>query len=271
MVDAAARLARHHSVSAKLRQQVNLFGHQVIGSGTYLQQGRGDTMRLRMELKLHVGGQLTSLQQVSDGTSFWVREDIEGTPTVKRIDLARVRTALARREPIDSAGHTSLAVGGLPRLLESLNRAFRFGAVSKGRLDQLDVWTVEGDWERSFLAVLAPDQAERLKTGAPPDYGRLPEHLPNRVRVTFARDDLFPYRIEYRKVRHDGQVATGPADGDLVVLMELFEVQFDAAINARNFVFQPAKFDDVTSAYLKSLGIADETARVAPAPDNLAR
>ena len=269
---AATELGRHQAIAANLREQINLFGHQVFGKGTYLQQGRGENLKLRMEIKLeHVAGRTSSVQQVSDGTNFWLLQDTGGPPRISRIDLRRVRESLARQPSPKPQTASWLAIGGLPKLLDSLDRSFRFGPVRSGRLDRLDVWIIEGDWDRAALAELAPDQAARLKAGGPPDDSRLPEQIPNRVRLMVGRDDLFPYRIEYRRVSFENGQLPGTGDGALLVLMELVEVELNGPIDARNFIYQPTKYDDITATYLKGLGVSQETARAPAKAPGLAR
>lgn len=258
---AVAELARMQTVAAKMRQQVNLFGHQIIGSGTYLQQGRGVDLRLRMELKLRVAERLSSLQQVSDGKSFWVRSDGLDETRITRVDLARVRYALQRQQLDAPANVTAgISVGGLPRLLENLDASFRFGAATEERLDRLVVWKIEGEWERTKLADLLPAQAERLRAGNAPDFSKLPEHLPDRVRLMLGKDDLFPYRFEFLRMSPEINEATGRREAKVLVLMEFFEVQTNVAIDARNFVYQPTKFEDATGTFLRTLGLSEQAA-----------
>ena len=264
--NAVQELARHTTVAAKLRQQINLFGHQIIGSGTYLQQGRGVDLRLRMDLKLTVSERLASLQQVSDGKSFWVRSDgLEPSSRTTCVDLDRVRHAIQRKELAGAAAAPGgISIGGLPRLLESIDGAFRFGTVAEQRLDRLAVWRIEGTWERAKLAELLPAQAERLKTAGAPDLSKLPEHLPDCVRLLLGKDDLFPYRIEYLRTRASEPGAGGPTDRKLLVLMELFEVQTNLSIDPRNFVYRPAKFVDATGEFLKKAELSEPATATTP-------
>src|SRR5690348_3250870 len=73
--NAVANVDAHPTITGKIRHEVDLFGHQLIGSGTYLQQGRGPERRLRLELKLKVDDQQSSLQQVCDGNFLWTHQD----------------------------------------------------------------------------------------------------------------------------------------------------------------------------------------------------
>src|ERR1700753_4347646 len=52
LVQGTAQLARHNSVSAKLRHQVAIAGQQLYGVGNYCQQGSGEDLKIRLELQI---------------------------------------------------------------------------------------------------------------------------------------------------------------------------------------------------------------------------
>ena len=94
---AAANLARLPALEAKLRQRVRLFGHELVGSGTYQQMTIGRQRMLRFELKMDVAGQVTSFQQISNGTTLWIRRDSGDDQSLEYINLRQIRQALAKR------------------------------------------------------------------------------------------------------------------------------------------------------------------------------
>ena len=95
MASAVTAADAQPSLAAKIRQQINLFGHQLVGSGIYWQQGRGDQRRFRLELKVPLGDGLTSFEQVSTGHELWVHEDLLDHSALTKIDLDRVRALLS--------------------------------------------------------------------------------------------------------------------------------------------------------------------------------
>jgi hypothetical protein len=256
------------SLAAKIRQQINLFGHQLVGSGIYWQQGRGDQRRFRLELKVPLGDGLTSFEQVSTGHELWVHEDLLDHSALTKIDLDRVRAALSRypQQRATPAFSTSLPTGGLPKLLENLNASFQFVSAEEKKLDQLSVWRVEGGWRPAALAELLPEQKERLLAAQAVDWSKVPAQIPQRVVLTLGHDDLFPYRIEYLRER-PGKKGSAPVMHALVTT-ELFEVQSPVAIDPQRFVYLAGNrsFIDDTQAYLKRLGIDDEVPQDARRP-----
>src|SRR5262245_14509419 len=76
---AAAAISDRPSVSAKLRCQAELMGFRILGAGAYFQQktlhfsqqGRGPAQLFRLDLRLQVGDQPSTLLQVCDGEHLW--------------------------------------------------------------------------------------------------------------------------------------------------------------------------------------------------------
>src|SRR5688500_2078067 len=52
LMEAASRLARRRSVTARLRHQVVIHDEQLFGVGYYWQEGRGDDLKVRLELQI---------------------------------------------------------------------------------------------------------------------------------------------------------------------------------------------------------------------------
>ncbi len=94
---AVAQLTSLPALEAKLRQKAQLFGQEVAGSGTYLQTQSQRGLLLRLELKLQVGDQQSSLQQVCDGRFLWVRRDVASGVSLGRVDMALSRPRVRRR------------------------------------------------------------------------------------------------------------------------------------------------------------------------------
>lgn len=253
---AAAQLAATPSLEAKLRQQVQLFGQELSGPGTYLQKQSPHGLLLRLELKLQVGSQLTSLQQVCDGRFLWIRRDVPSGTSLGRVDMERIRTAMGERgqPPWPDVTTNWLVVGGLPRLVAALAENFQFSAPQAVRSDHAAMWVLDGCWKADRLAELQPD----LKTGTPPgkpiDLTRLPAHLPTQVRVVLGQSDLLPYRIEYRRQPAEPAADKSAAVRPMVVL-EMVEVRQGGDLDERLFVYQPGnqEFTDYTDLYLSSL------------------
>jgi hypothetical protein len=248
------------SVSARLRFRVDLMGRTSEGTGIYLQQGRGAERQLRLDLNLQTAALTSRLRQVCDGSALWILQELADERTLARVDVARLRRARPKSPAAapDPAGW--LALGGLPKLLVSLDEAFCFGPVSESRLDDLRVWTVVGLWEPARLVQLLPDQKEAMESGKPVDYARLSPQLPSSVVLHVGHDDFFPYRLEYWRARPGEADDAAGGRGRLLAVMELFEVRVGGPIDAAQFAVQPPTDltpSDRTPELLERLGLEE--------------
>jgi len=256
-----AMLDRCATIVAKTHQTIEIYGKHLIGSGEYLEQRASPSPRFRLELKVQVGNDPKTLLQVSDGRHFWRCETYKGKGTAERIDLARVVQAREGREDSRSAAMNQWpSVGGLPRLLRELRSAFLFSAAYSTTLrdkDRTPVVAVEGSWSPERLAAMMPDARGLPKSARKSGPRELPEHLPGCVVLYLGRDDLFPFRIEYRR-RPTRTPPTPGAESDVpMVTMDFFEVALNVTIQPSRFAFAPGSLDwsDQTDPYLEKLGI----------------
>ncbi len=241
--EAARQLALQPSLEAKIRQRIEMFGHQLAGSGMYWQAPaeNGGPARLRLDLKLQVGSQVASVQQICDGRYFWSRRDMQGDVQLSRIELERVATELQKKalDPLQLARYW-MQLGGMPRLLESLAHHVDFEQPQAQTIGgNVPVWVLVGRWKPATLArLLGQDPQQPLAADAA---AQLPDHLPDQILLVLGRDrvfPLFPYRIEYR--RRVPQADMAPAVRPLVT-MELFEVRYRP-----DLVPQLLSYDNVT-------------------------
>lgn len=277
---AVKQLAQHGSIVAKIRQRVDLFGHELIGSGTYRQWDVGQDRLLRLELKIPLDDQITSIQQVCDSRFLWLQQTmpdkLRGERTViSRIDLHEIRRAAYADSKSLVIRRDGLLIGqgGLPQLLIELERHFALHNVRPGTLHQVPVWITWGDWKPAALQLLFGEKNNGQEQGAVQNelLGELPRHVPHSVMVILGKQDLFPYQIEYRRSK-DAQRARNTmsiietADSRAMVTMELFEVQLGVAIDPIQFVFKPGDrpYVNRTREYLKRLSLSEIDARPAP-------
>jgi hypothetical protein len=209
-------------------------------------------------LKLRTGSTDNVMQQVCDGATLWIYEDLAGSRALGQVDVGRLRDARPKSQAAP-APDGWLSLGGLPKLLAALDASFQFGPVSESRLDELRVWTLQGHWEPWRLVQLLPDQKQAIESGSAVDLAKLSPRLPDTVFLHIGCDDFFPYRIEYWRTgsqsltRYDPTTRTGKA----LVVMELYEVQIGAAIDAAQFAFQPGDMKPVdrTAEFLERFGL----------------
>ncbi len=256
------------SIEAKVRQRVDLFDRELIGSGSYAQQGTGVTTRLRLEMRMRTDKAATELLQVCNGETLWTFNAADGLRTLRRVDVDRVIEALrgeGNTRPDGGFSGVAMGLGGLPWMVEGLRQFCRFKPAESGRLGDLDVFVVEGTWRsEKLLALLPDDEKKRVADGGKIDAARLPPHLPDGVAIYLGRDDLFPYRFDYRRSlpldesQHVGANDEGAsaAVSRTIVTLEFYEVLIGGAIAAERFKYKPGQgaVDD-TERYIERLTV----------------
>ncbi|MFO0906083.1 MAG: hypothetical protein U0939_23955 [Pirellulales bacterium] len=265
LAESARHILAMPSLECKIRQHVALFGQDISGVGSYKQWSPDDVerVRVRWELKFQVGEEAASLQQVNDGRFFWTRRDLPGNQALTRVDLRTVRDLVKREQQRltpDAILRGWIALGGLSRLVDGLNRHFEFGLAHPRVVDSTPVWVLAGSWRREVLGILVPETQGFLQQNKPVPLERFPGHLPDLVVVVLSRDPrlpAFPYRIEYRRsvegfVRgtQAEEVTQTQSTAEIIPLeslkrtaelavIDLYEVSLDSNLGPDDFLFQP--------------------------------
>ncbi len=299
LIQVASQLERRVSVTARLRHQISLAGQQLYGVGSYWQQGNGEDLKVRLELQ--IAGQDAQFLQVCDNRFVWIDRKLPTGRYITRIDLRQLRvdpslgtSDLSQIRP-GEANWSSLQseltsyTGGLPALLSALRDNFTFLPPQAMRLavappivpepTDLPVWAVVGHWKADKLAALLSKNQVNSGEVAPPSKSKkpksLPERMPQEVLLLVGQANLFPYRIEYRRLetpqtlRDDGTAIPYQLSVDPMVVLELSDVVFDAPIAAGQFDYNPGNADwvDQTTAVLQRLRQKHQ-AQVATRPEN---
>jgi hypothetical protein len=280
IADSIRRLSARRSITAKTRQGAKLFGRELVGSGSFA-QGPTASRLVRYDLQLLMKNRAVTRLQVSDGQYLWIVDDVKGEQDIERIEVDRLVTAFQaeKASAADGAGAVEaaavaapreLALGGIARLMASLDKSFEFSAVVPSQLGNVAVYAVEGAWKPAILGRAMPDQFVKVSQGQGTyDTSALRGHIPNQVVVFLGVDDLFPYRIEYRRVQSGGREAAsgsssstgsaggtpagaGPANYELLSYIDFFEVRFDVFFDPHLFTFSPGTrpYIDITESYL---------------------
>ena len=110
-------------------------------------------------------------------------------------------------------------------------------------------------WRPEAIAGVSKDLATAASREQPLNLKLLPPQLPEQVWLYVGQDDLFPYRIEYRRRTEGRRGDAARAEMLPMVTIEFYEVQLNAQINPREFVYEPGSTDvvDATDAYVKKL------------------
>jgi hypothetical protein len=238
-------------ISARVKQQGDLFGRQVTGEGRYYELRRGPIPKMRLELTVVVGSISCSLVQVCTGATFWTYRKLPNGESLSKIDAVRAFNALA--EAAEKLPREAMALsprlGGLGRLIRGVNERFEFTSAAAEQLDGLPVWKLSGKWRDAQLAKLLPDQKRAIEKNRPFDLTRLPEHLPDSVTVYLGQADCFPFRIDYLR-------GTGKSQRCLMSL-EFRDLNFNGPIDSGQFVFPPPGNLDIydrTDQFIEAIG-----------------
>jgi len=261
---AIATLESQRSLSAKVRQTGSMFGQDSVGQGVYLQQylhqRDGDKLLFRLDLRIQLGDESSSLAQVCDERGqFWCYEKVPGDEAVlSLIDTLRVERYLeetGQKNRLEGVGDWP-GLGGLPKLLRGLHNAFQFVAADGLELrgqPPVPVWRLFGRWNTARLAEFLPESPQAAAAGGSVDPAALPPQLPEQVVLFLGKEDLFPYRIEYRRDTV-GETGKQAWSARWLLTLELFEVSSNAAIPPTRFKF-PTSLDytDKTDAFIDAL------------------
>ena len=253
LLDSAVRsVETRRFISARIKQQGELFGQQITGEGRYYELRQGPIPRIHLELTVEVGSVSTSLVQVCNGATFWTYRKLPNAESLSKLDAVRAITALEQaagklpREAIAS----SPGLGGMARLIRGLNAQFEFTSVVADQLGGLPVWKLSGGWKPAQLVRLLPNQREAIEKGRPLDLTRLAGHLPDSVSLFLGQEDCFPYRIDYLR-------SVPKSSPRRLMGLEFFELNFNGPIDSSQFLFTPGSLEiiDRTEEFVRSLGV----------------
>ena len=252
-------LEGRRSVSAKIRiRDVDLFDRSPVGSGVYLEQRSDRQSLFRLEVRMQLGGEPSSLLHVCDGHYLWMYRKLGEQENLTRVNAGRVEQALEESGNIHELTKVGYwpGLGGLPKLLRSLEAAFDFHSVEEALLaDQLPVFRLQGNWKPDQLAQEG-SETDGEKKGKSVDRSELGDHVPNHVVLWLGKMDTFPYRIEYRRREPNRRKGDAPKDRSIITL-EFFEVDLNAPIHPTRFLYSPGdlEYSDDTKRFLKKLGL----------------
>jgi hypothetical protein len=276
-MESVSRLERRRSVTARLRHQVLIGGQQLYGAGFYWQEGRGDELKIRLELQ--IAGQESRLLQVSNSRFQWLDRSLPTGRTISRVDLRQLRAVLAANKAREvrpgeaswSPAQTDITInsGGLPRLLAALSENFTFLPPQAMRLvpalgqepTGAPYFAVVGHWRSEKLAALLELQQPTVDSQQSNSERQIPDRLPQEVLLLVDQVDLFPFRIEYRSIetRRTGDITGRAVPYQLstrpLVVLEFTEVAFDVPIAAGHFDYAPPHVDwvDHTATAIEKL------------------
>ena len=179
----------------------------------------------------------------------------EKTPGNKAV-LGKIEVQ-AVQDYLNAMGQSWPGLGGLSKLLRSLEEAFVFERIEPTELagqPTLPAWKLYGRWKPEWLAEMLPESEQGAVAAGRVDTGELPPQLPEVVVLYLGKEDLFPYRLEYHRdtvSQSSGEQWPAP----WAMQLELYEVSFRGPIAEDRFKFT-ASLDptDETAAFIEGLG-----------------
>ena len=277
-----AQLERHQTVTARLSYHSFVAGPKRDGTGAYWQQDSGDSIRVRLELRLQIEDTTASLLQVSNSRFLWTDQRLASGRVVTRVDLRKLRAdpSLAAADQTDDIqpGQASWSAvepgsatigGGLPTLLSSLVDNFTFAPPQAMELNipspdgepdgtpplKIPVWAVVGRWRPERLAALVGTQHNAATVGQGSAdgatlsrlYEQLPDRFPQEVLLMVGQADLFPHFIEYRRLAGQNPDVPPATPYQLsprpMIVVLLNDVTYDVPVAPGQFDYTPGDAD----------------------------
>lgn len=241
---AAARVMGYPSISAQIRQRMDLYGRDMVGSGTYHQARLDRDLLFRAELRVPVAGGLMTLMQVCDGRFAWTHiaspAEAGAAPPPPRV----TRKDVEDRAKAGATAQGSFSPAGIGGLLAELSRRCEFGDASLSQLGGEPVWLVSGKWRDAVLAPPeAPTGSGEGKAPAASAPAFKPQPMPTSVILALGKSDMFPYIVEYRQRISDkeekGMGIVLRSDERIVLTIEFFNVALNGPAIPELFVYRP--------------------------------
>lgn len=275
---ARQRLRNYESVKANLIETAVIGGRSFRAEGTYLQ---GQNFQLKMSLDFELGKQRAykaSMLQVCDGQVLWTsrrhqndlkktaepdasQSEVDGEQRITRRDIRQIlREAAQHEQAYLSLLSAELGLGGISELLSSLEQSMAFGKVREEKNDGKPFLVFQGRWNLDVLEnFLEEEELQELRTGDDArKLPRLPEHVPDMVRLYFDRESLFPRRVLYLKRPESAHTLTP------MLSLNFVNIVLNAPVDADEFDFVPPDKvypQDTTSKYIKRIRDAARKAK----------
>jgi hypothetical protein len=233
---------KYRSLKADLTETVVIGDRKFKTTGTYLQ---GSTLKLRLELTVRLGDAEASVLEVCDGQVLWTRHRINKESRITRRDVTEILRA-ADANPNIERGRliAELGLGGLPALLAAIQKSITFESSKNEEIDGKTFTVIEGTWNQDYLVRLRQANGKQEE---------LPPYVPDRVRIYFQQDNLFPRRILYLK-RNTVAKSYRP-----MVKLDFERVVPDAPVKDEDFYYVPPEdvlTEDITNSYIRQLTAA---------------
>lgn len=260
-------LLRNRSFRTSLRQRGQLFGTELIASGTYL-HADGGKGGVRTELEIQTSHLNLQVEMVNDGVYYFRRVkplsdssqpvsnekkiDTNARPAVERINLREIREKLGAED--GWPGHW-ISYGGLYLFMDQARRSFEFGPIQTKKIKGVEYDVISGTWKPEKLASLVPAQKESILERHAINWKRIPRQIPLEIEIVFFKQGelkAFPYRVIF--YRPNEELLDGVRSYP-VLITEYTEPVFIETPPQSDFQFNADENEvvDITDEFLSSL------------------
>lgn len=263
LVEAIKRLDELEWIQAGIRQTMNVGGRKFVATGRHLQ---GPGLRLRRELKVTIGKTSSSLLEVCDGDTLYMKQQIDEAIDLKQVTIKEVLEAIEQAgltEEQRSGWLRELGLTGLAEYLRGIEQTHIFDRVEQGTWEGRAVLVFHGRWKPEIIEQYAEEvpsaagEEEKEEEDDSPLAILLPEHIPDEVICYLGAENGIPYRLEFRKISVGGKTTE-------LAVIELTNVVIGEPIDEQEFNYiAPSEAQDLTNQFLfriEEMGlIASET------------
>ncbi|GEM_PF-3950490 len=241
---------------AEVRQVTEMFGYKFAADGQY---AVGPDYRMLFELKVRLTDPDTygTMKEVCDGRVHWRHQQVLDTSNLTRTDLKRLREVLDKpqfNKDLRDQLVRGFGFSGIVPLLKGLRDTQRFTSHKEDKLDDADVYVLEGGWKEDVIG-------RTVFRGQQLSMGNLPSYVPNKTTLWIGREDGWPHRVRMESEKKTQGSKT-------VVTLEFLNPQIGVDLPESLFFFEPpsgVRPDDQTETLYQQLNTILQQQQSAPA------
>lgn len=249
---ARAKLFTHETVQAEFTQRVALGDYRFQSHGRYIS---GEGFRSRIEYQVQLGELEGLFLEVCDGQILHTRRQIQkqrkgpAETAAPQLELSRrdiqkiLRETQQHLDKPEAVRAAEIGIGGLPAILASLERTMIFESLEQRENNGTPITIVQARWNAA--------EKGKLLTGMGGMASQMDQFFPDRVRLTFNSETLFPLEFQYLK-KITGEVATYKP----ILTVAFQKVVLNQSVSPQQFSYIPPpgmEERDETAVYIQAI------------------
>ena len=253
LAEAIKRVEKLEWIQAGIRQTMNVGGRKFLATGRHLQ---GPELRLRRELNVAIGKTSSSILEICDGETLFLKQQIDESIDLKEVAVNDVLEAIDDAKLTDQRSRwlRELGLTNLGDYLRGLEQTHRFDTVEQGTWEGNAVFILHGRWKPEAVETVAikprrPDDAAGETDEEDPKPVILPATVPDEVICYLGADNGVPYKVVFQKVAPRGKRI------DLAII-ELTDVVIGQPIDQREFDYiAPTESVNLTDQFITRIQV----------------